>query len=200
MAWHRVSLKPNGKTTQQVLTQGHYNRAMEFKWSIAFEWQHHIASFILPSCVTRRWSLWDWDVVSGVMCWRYSREEWARFATFRFFLKVCALKISLQRTWRLICSCRLWLQHAGGLVAFVQQQVHGTITHSALQHDIIKPLKMNCNIDPLQADLPWVKYRRCGTCVWMEVYIYLSPGTQGHGSSVVMSSARVECFGGENEL
>lgn len=30
----------------------------------------------------------------------------------------------------------------------------------------------------------------------MEVYIYLSPGTQGHGSSVVVSSARVERFGG----
>lgn len=43
---------------------------------------------------------------------------------------------------------------AGGWGAFVQQQVHGAITHGALQHDIIKPLKMNCNIDPLQAYLP----------------------------------------------
>lgn len=75
MAWHRVSLKPNGKTTLQVLTQGHYNRAMEFKWSIAFEWQHHIALFILPSCVTWWWSLWDWEVVTRVMYWSYSRER-----------------------------------------------------------------------------------------------------------------------------
>ena len=77
-------LKPNGKTTLQVLTQGHYNRAMEFKWSIAFEWQHHIAPFIPPSSVTRRWSLRDWDVVSGVMC--YSRQR-ARFGSFKFSLK-----------------------------------------------------------------------------------------------------------------
>lgn len=38
--------------------------------------------------------------------------------------------------------------------AFAQQQVGRAITHSALQHDIIKALKMNCNIDPSQADLP----------------------------------------------
>lgn len=29
----------------------------------------------------------------------------------------------------------------------------------------------------------------------MEVYIYLSAGTQGHGSSEVVSSPTVECFG-----
>lgn len=39
-------------------------------------------------------------------------------------------------------------------VAFLQQQVRGAITNSALQHDIIRPLKVNGNIDPLQADLP----------------------------------------------
>lgn len=132
----RFPLKPNGKTALQVLTQGHYNRAMEFKWSIAFEWQHHIAPFIPPSCVTWRWSLWDF---SAEMWWRYSRgsEQESGFP---------------QSVHKNVASSAFASSIAA--VAWVQQQVRGAVTHHALQHDIIKPLKLNWNIDPLQADLP----------------------------------------------
>lgn len=45
-------------------------------------------------------------------------------------------------------------QDRWGDVVFLYQQVPGPISHSTLQRDIIRPLKLNCNIDPSQADLP----------------------------------------------
>lgn len=81
------------------------------------------------------------------------------------------------------------------LLYMLQQQVSSSVTHSALRRDIIRASKNVLQNRSLRRLTSRKSNIDDAGRVGMEVYIYLSPGTQGHSSRELVSCNRVSVLG-----
>ncbi len=133
--------KPHYRSLHRVITTGQWSSSDPLHLNDNITSLHSFFPLVWPAddpCGT--------GMLSVERCAGVTVESEQRFASFKFLSK-CVWNI--HRGARVASSAR-----PPSTLAFSQQQVRRPITHSTWQHDIIKPLKMNCNIDPSQPDLP----------------------------------------------